>query len=49
LLKGNGIRFSDSSFQAFDEALQTQDEYSKLTDFERVLVHEYYQEKVKQK
>jgi hypothetical protein len=27
LLKGNGIRFADSSFQAFDETLKAQEEY----------------------
>ena len=47
LIKGNGIRFSDSSFQVFDEALKAQEEYSNLTDMEKVLLHEYYLEKKK--
>ena len=49
LLKGNGIRFENSSFQSFNETLATQEEYSKLTEFEKVLIHEYYLDKVKQK
>lgn len=49
LIKGNGTRFADTSFQVFDETLKKQEEYSKLNDFEKVLLHEYYLEKVKQK
>ena len=47
LVKGNGIRFSDSSFSTFDSSLSKYEQYSKHTDFEKSLLHEYYLEKLK--
>lgn len=47
LVKGNGIRFPDSSFTTFDQLLSKFTEYQALSNFEKVLIHEYYLEKLK--
>ena len=47
LMKGNGIRFPDSSFKTFDSTLSQFEKYQNFSDFERILLHEYYLEKLK--
>mmetsp|Transcript_14382 Transcript_14382/g.24493 ORF Transcript_14382/g.24493 Transcript_14382/m.24493 type:complete len:218 (+) Transcript_14382:1380-2033(+) len=49
LFKGNSIRFQDSSFSAFDQALSPFEAYQALTELERTLLFEYYSDKVQQK
>jgi len=49
LVKGNGVRFSDSEFTTFDSTLSTYEEYVLLSDMEKILLHEYYLEKLRQK
>ena len=49
LIKGNGVKFTETSFEKFDSTLRVFDEYQQLGEKEKVLLHEYYLDKLKQK
>lgn len=46
-IKDNGVKFQDTSFAQFDLTLTKFKKYQDLSDFEKRLLHEYYQDKVK--
>jgi hypothetical protein len=49
LIKGKGVNFTDTTFVVFDQTLEKYAEYSELSPKEKVLLHEYYLDKLKQK
>lgn len=49
LIKGNGVKFTDTTFAQFDATLKAYEEYQILEEKEKVLLHEYYLDKLKQK
>ena len=49
LIKGNGVKFTETTFEKFDSTLKVFDEYQQLEEKEKVLLHEYYLDKLKQK
>lgn len=50
MIRGNDIKFdSDVAFTTFDAALKDYEEYSKLKEMQKVILHEYYLFKLKTK
>lgn len=47
LIKGNGVKFTETTFEKFDSTLKVFDEYQQLEEKEKVLLHEYYLDKLK--
>jgi hypothetical protein len=47
LIKGNGVKFTDTTFLQFDSTLKIYEEYQMLEEKEKVLLHEYYLDKLK--
>jgi hypothetical protein len=49
LVKGHGLRFKENSLECFKETLAPYSEFTSLSAYQQVLLHDYFLEKLRQK